>query len=325
MVTVKPYTIEDKLLWNNFISLSKNGTFLLDRNYMTYHADRFEDASLLFFDKNQSLIALLPANKSGSEIISHEGLTYGGLIYDNRMTQPLMIHVFQVLLRYLLEQKITGLTYKTIPAIYHKGPSDEDRYVLFLLNAQLIRRDSLTVIDKHYPIAFQKRRKRALNQAQKSCFKLQIATNFVDYWNVLIENLQAKHGVKPVHHYNEIQSLAENFPSNIKLFTCYEENTLMAGVVIYETELVAHFQYIAATEKGKNSSALDWLFMTLITDIYKDKRYIDFGISNEKKGRFINQGLIDFKEGFGGRTIVHDYYQIKPNVDHISQLGCALL
>ena len=40
------------------------------------------------------------------------------------------------------------------------------------------------------------------------------------------------------------------------------------------------------------------------------ERYFDFGISNEQGGRKLNRGLIDQKEGFGARAVVHDHYAI---------------
>jgi hypothetical protein len=36
---------------------------------------------------------------------------------------------------------------KTIPSIYHTEPSEEIQYALFLAQASLIRRDTLSVID----------------------------------------------------------------------------------------------------------------------------------------------------------------------------------
>ena len=52
------------------------------------------------------------------------------------------------------------------------------------------------------------------------------------------------------------------------------------------------------------------LFEYLITDLFKDKEFFDFGICNENQGMYINHGLLDWKEGFGGRTYVHKFYNI---------------
>ena len=47
---------------------------------MEYHNDRFEDFSLMVY-KNGKLIALLPANKKDNIVYSHQGLSYGGVVY----------------------------------------------------------------------------------------------------------------------------------------------------------------------------------------------------------------------------------------------------
>ena len=53
--------------WNSFVAASKNGTFLFDRRYMDYHADRFTDHSLMIYRRGK-LYALLPANVSGDTL-----------------------------------------------------------------------------------------------------------------------------------------------------------------------------------------------------------------------------------------------------------------
>ncbi|TAD97029.1 MAG: hypothetical protein EAZ97_13070, partial [Bacteroidetes bacterium] len=48
--------------WNDFLSVSKNASFLFDRNFMDYHKDRFRDHSCIFIEKNQ-ILAVFPANE----------------------------------------------------------------------------------------------------------------------------------------------------------------------------------------------------------------------------------------------------------------------
>ena len=57
--------------------------------------------------------------------------------------------------------------------------------------------------------------------------------------------------------------------------------------------------------------ALDGLFDYLISQVYAAKSYFDFGISTEQGGRYLNEGLIFQKEGFGARTVVYDAYELK--------------
>ena len=46
---IRKYSIDFFEIWNDFISKSKNGTFLFHRNFMEYNSDRFIDFSLLVF------------------------------------------------------------------------------------------------------------------------------------------------------------------------------------------------------------------------------------------------------------------------------------
>ena len=45
------YTSSHKNDWDDFIDKSRNGTFLLKRDFMEYHADRFTDHSLMIYYK----------------------------------------------------------------------------------------------------------------------------------------------------------------------------------------------------------------------------------------------------------------------------------
>jgi len=77
---VRKYQSTDYSTWNEFVATAKNATFLFHRDFMEYHSDRFQDFSLLIFDENQNLKAILPANRLEEVVYSHQGLTYGGLI-----------------------------------------------------------------------------------------------------------------------------------------------------------------------------------------------------------------------------------------------------
>ena len=84
----------------------------------------------------------------------------------------------------------------------------------------------------------------------------------------------------------------------------------LAGVLIYESSEVAHAQYIAATDLGKNVGALDAIMDYLVNSYYLDKKYFDFGISTEEQGKYLNINLINNKESFGARSVVYDFYEM---------------
>ena len=61
------YNEERKEQWDAFVRVSRNGTFLFERNYMDYHSDRFVDFSLMVFNDGQ-LCALFPATLNAEKL-----------------------------------------------------------------------------------------------------------------------------------------------------------------------------------------------------------------------------------------------------------------
>lgn len=305
------YSAEDKERWDRFVRRSKNGTFLLQRDYMDYHANRFEDCSLLVLC-NQKLTALLPGNLSDDCFYSHQGLTYGGMILSPSTTLQQAESAFCTALNYLQREcNVKSLTYRAIPHIYHRYPAEEDLYILTRLGATLTARSISSVIPLDDRLPFRTLRRRQLKMAQACDLAIIEDEDFASFWNILEENLHERYSVSPVHSLEEILRLYRNFPRQISLFRVCDGTETVGGCVVYETDEVAHVQYIAATPRGKKCGALDLLFHQLIYNRYARKRYFDFGISTEHGGQILNEGLLFQKEGFGARAIMYDVYELK--------------
>ena len=278
---------------------------------MDYHKDRFEDYSLMVFE-DEKLVSVLPANRVGSSIYSHQGLTYGGLVYGEKLKLASVILVFKAVLFYLSENEIAKIQIKTIPSIYHNKPAEELNYVLFLAEAQLIRRDTLAVIDLSKPFQFSKIRKRGIQKGKENGLIIKEENDFTSFWKeILIPNLGLKHNIEPVHSLDEIQLLKRYFNKNIRQFNVYCNDRIVAGTTIFECENVVHCQYISKYEKVEDLGSLDFLYDHLINTVFADKRYFDFGISNENQGKILNEGLSYWKESFGASTITHDFYEVE--------------
>ncbi len=308
---VKLYQKSDYEKWNAFIGTAKNATFLFHRDFMEYHSDRFQDYSLIVLDK-EKWVAVLPANRVENEIFSHHGLTYAGLIYTEKIKLAVVIEIFRSVLSFLNENKITKLQLKLIPSIYHQKPAEELNYALFLTESKLIRRDSMAVIDLSKKNSLSKLRKRSIQKGNSNDFLIKEVDDFELFWNeILIPNLDKKHRAKPVHSLDEITNLKRLFLKNIRQFNVYENGIIVAGTTIFESANVAHCQYISGKEDKNELGGLDLLFHHLITKVFKDKHFFDFGISNENQGRKLNNGLSYWKESFGASTIVQDFYEIE--------------
>jgi hypothetical protein len=277
---------------------------------MDYHRARFEDHSLVIRDDDARIAALLPANVRDHLLFSHGGLTYGGFVTDEQMKLPKMLAVFEAALLFLKDLSFTALVYKSVPHIYHRAAAEEDLYALFLCNAKLHRRGTLSVVESANRLPLQERRCRGARKAQKNGVVVRQSDDLPTYWQILSDRLLSTHGTSPAHALEELQLLHARFPNHIKLFAAYQEGTMLAGVVIYESDNVAHAQYIAANDRSRTLGALDLIFEELLNKTYQSKKYFDFGTSDEQEGRRLNRGLIDQKEGYGARAVAHDHYEL---------------
>ena len=309
-ISVQPSNGSLKEEWDRFVDGSRNGTFLHKRGYMDYHSDRFEDHSLMFY-ANEELTAVLPAHIKGRHLCSHNGLTYGGLILSQATTTEVVLDIFDALLTYMATETGTDtLIYKPTPHIYHSYPCEEDIYALFRNNALLTECKISSAIRLSTPLPIKGRRK--MTGAMKARLNIVEDNNFAAFWQVLERRLKERYGVSPVHSLEEIELLHSRFPQNILLFRVTDTTgDTLGGVVMYIAGDVAHTQYIATNDEGRRIGVLDFLYEYLINDRLKEYRFLDFGISVEEGGRYLNNGLISQKERLGGRAVVYNTYEVK--------------
>lgn len=308
---VRLYHSSDFEIWNAFISVAKNATFLFHRNFMEYHADRFQDYSLLVFDK-QKLVAVLPANRVGAIVFSHQGLTYGGLVLGQKEKLSSVVAVFKSVLFFLYQNDIKSVQIKMIPPFYCDSFSDELDYCLFLSKATLYRKDTLSVIDLTKPSSISKTRNQAINRSKKNHLIIKEEPLFDLFWKeILIPNLNKKHQAKPVHSVEEMILLQQRFPENIRHFNVYQDDVIVAGTTVFVTNKVAHPQYISANSQKNELESLDFLYHHLITEVFKDKAIFDFGPSNEENGTKIKEGILFWKESFGAKTVTQSFYEVE--------------
>lgn len=306
---IRRYRRENKELWNSFVSKARNTTFLFDRNYMDYHADRFEDNSFMFYHKGK-LKAVLPANVAGDTLYSHQGLTYGGLLLDKKATVEDVLECFDSLNSWLRENGISKVVYKALPWIYQQYPSEEDLYALtWKCKAQLISRNIASTIVIDNKLKFAESRKSGIRKALSLNIEVGESNDVDGFWHVLEDNLGNRYNAKPVHTASEMKLLMSRFPNNIKLYVAKMNGEIVGGTLIYVTPQVVHTQYISASVEGKKHGALDLLFDYIINKVYANCRYFDFGKSTEHGGAYLNEPLIFQKEGFGGRGVCYDWYQ----------------
>jgi hypothetical protein len=310
---IRPYLPSDAEHWDAFCASSVNATFLHTRRFLSYHKDRFKDLSCIL-ERNDEWLAILPAAEHPTlpdAVMSHPGISYGGLLHTGRLAGEDTLLAFNKIIRHYFSLGYRDLYYKVIPHIYSSSPTQDDIYALFRLGADRYRCDLSTAIDLESRLKPSERRRRALRKANQSGLVLvESIEHLPEFWQVLADNLAEKHQVKPVHTLAEIHGLASRFPDAIKLVCALKDGEVMGGTVLFITPRVFHAQYTASSAAGYETNALDAVFQHCIEMALGNGRFFDFGVSSEKEGRILNEGLCRFKTEFGGTGVVHEFYHL---------------
>jgi hypothetical protein len=260
--------------------------------------------------RDRRLYALLPANEKDNVLVTHGGLTYGGLVMSRQCSAKGVLDAFTAMNDNLCQQGFHHVIYKAIPWIYHQLPAEEDLYALTsVCNARLTIRDISSAVVASHRMKFAESRRSGLRKAQHAGLTIAESDDVEAFWHILNDNLTAKYAVHPVHTADELRLLRSRFPERIRLWLAYRGQTPVGGTLLFLTPQVLHTQYISATPEGKAVGAIDLLFDHLINKVYADFPYIDFGKSTVSDSADLNEQLIFQKEGFGARAVCYDTYE----------------
>lgn len=232
----------------------------------------------------------------------HRGSLYG----------EVMVKVLALIMRHYRRTGFRRLTYKVVPYIYQSTSGQDDLYALFRLGGRRYRCDLSATVDlanRHVPA---ERRKRGVKKALKAGVTIETGKQVVErLWRVLEDNLAQRYNEKPVHTAEEILLLHSLFPKEIEFVTACQGSEVLAGTVLFHSLMVTHAQYIASTAAGRAISALDAVFDYCIgVAKQQERRYFDFGTSNERNGQYLNTGVYQFKREFGAGGVVYESYEL---------------
>jgi hypothetical protein len=312
-IEIVPYIQTHEAVWEEFCAGAVNATFLHSRRFLSYHRTRFKDLSVLIIESGK-VVGIFPAAESPSDsklVISHPGITYGGIVHRGWLSGMRMIEAITVLSAYYKKSGYKRLLYKPVPYIYTATNAQDDLYALFRLGAQRVRCDLSCTIDVANRQRISERRRRGLKKAQKVVTLSSDPELLGDLWEVITQNLTLKHDAKPVHSLTELALLVDLFPEQITIRCALLDGRVEAGVILFNFQTVWRSQYIAASERAYKISALDAVFDAALTEAQEfGVQYFDFGTSNEEGGKVLNDGLYRYKSEFGGGGVAHEFYEL---------------
>lgn len=308
--------------WDEFVESSRNGTIFHTQLFISYHPpSRFEDCSLIFTSKNR-MRALFPAAIRQSEdgkrvLFSHPGTTYGGLVIPMQMGLSEVTQLVEELLSFAGEMGLDAVQMRLSPTAFHKYPCQELDFVLPRLGFQMIDIElssavSLVSDQEQLWKMFRSDTARSIRKAiNEERLTVRISEDWKEYWQILEDNLDARHQTTPTHSLEEIQRLKQLFPERVFLQAGYLEEKMTAGAVVFLcNEKALHTFYMAQDYDNQHLRALN-LVLYRIMQWGQERRcgYLNLGISTEDSGRSVNWGLFHFKEGFGARGVARRLYR----------------
>ena len=332
-MTVVPYSVTRRVVWDDFVDGCRQGCFVFRRGYMDSYGDGVFDCSVMVcqgltedddYKENElqvsDVVAVLPANwdEKSRTVISHGKLPYGGLLTREDATQVDVLRCMQLVMKYFRNYLgARDLLYKPTPYIYSSLPAEEDRYALFRAGAKLERRRVSTVVDQLHPLGMRNLRQNSARRAVDSGLYIERAREMQwdvleRFWGMLQDYICVNNRRPLTVTLDSLKEMMTKFPRLIRLYVVRDNDTeMVAGALVYELRQVAFVRYVASTRQGRDMGALDLLFRNLITERYKGMRYIDFGGSNSASGMDLDDSQIFMKEGFGGRSVCYDEYRVE--------------
>lgn len=293
------YSAAHQPIWDDFIRKSANGCFLHQRNFMEYHAHRFVDHSLLFFDQ-EVLMACLPAHVTNNCLYSHLGLTYAGIIASAKAESRQIF--LQALKDYASEHQFDKLELRLPPKYYDPALEQHSQD---LLEAGFQTQDQTLdlFVDLTTNWIPSPKKTAGYRNGKFNVLKFTVSQDLSEFWNqLLIPKLQERHQARPVHSLQEMELLLSRFPDQILQYYVEVHGEKVGGITLFDFGKILKVQYAAASDMGFRHNAMDFLYQEIIQDARDmGKEFVDMGIVNNPDGS-INEGLLHFKKQLGART-----------------------
>jgi len=329
-IRIEKYEIAHLNNWDSFIDESINGTIFHRQKFIAYHhKDRFEDASLLFYQKGK-LLSVFPAaivKKQEKKILkSHPGTSYGGFVFNSTIPLRKVFEMLEVLEAHCKENYITNIEFRMAPKIFNSVLLDQVDFALVRNNYVRLDEELATFYSiksykyeddfseyfKQFPPLARNQIKKAYNHGVTA----QVVVDDKDiglFYKILADNLKAKFDKEPTHNKEEYELLLKLFPEDIFVFGVYKDSKLIGGFMALRiNKQGVHIFYGCMNYKYQEYRPQNIGLARLIQHVQlMGMKVLNYGISTEDGGKYINWDLLWFKENFGGTGVLRTYWQKK--------------
>jgi hypothetical protein len=306
---IERYSTAQKQAWDDFVkNRAVNGHLMHLRDFLEYHGDRFADHSLMFRHGDQ-LVAVLAAHRSGDRIVSHGGLTFGGLLARSDATAADVREWFAQLGQYLLAEGLPIFDYRPPPLWYHREVFELDLWALRAAPSVRVTAIPAAVVKLDGTPLFNPTRRNVLEHGRAMGWQAKECTTGLSELMTLVEGvLQRRHEAVPVHTSAQMDLLQSRFPREIRGYGVRKNGgPLVAGAILLLSNQVIKLQYLGYDAEA--TGAAEVLFDHLVRCPEFQGRWFDLGTVMRSDG--VNAGLMAYKESIGGRLRQAHHFLLK--------------
>jgi len=318
-MNIVTYSPDKKDLWDSFVEQhSLNGTIFHEQQFLSYHKDRFLDASIMIYEE-QKLIGVFPAVFDHENIVSHSGSTYGGLVVCKHIKLKDLYDMVGCVVEYYRRsyesvKQIRMVLPEEFPVHDMKGGL---AFSLFQHGFQLISKEISTVISIGRFLEFDGMRKTTRQYLKSKKYekldvvyeRVEHSSDILDAYALISQNMEVKYAKKPTHSKDEFLALLKMYPDRISVFVAKSEGVVIATYVVFALNNdVAHVFYIARNADRLNVADIG--LVNFIISYYKEKNFsfINFGISS--RGQEIKWWIHNYKEQFSKNFLTRDVWTL---------------
>jgi len=310
-------TNETKTTWDRFVKAQK-GLFLFETNFLAQHKGKLHDASVLIF-KNNLLQAIMPAHYTAPHALSsHQGLTFGGVLFAEKMPITTQIELLKALFEFLHQQNIQTLNICPVPHVLLKNPCDQLLWALKICQAQTIYAQLNFYLNKE--AHFHLTKEKGIEKAKQKGLVFLKNTPPSAFWEHLSRQLFQKHNKMPTHDLTQINILMQRFPEDIFSFGIWHNQEVQAAAIVFRYPKAWHVQYFYSSPEGKRKRAQDLLMRCLQNEMPKDF-VLSLGVCTQKPSQQIDKNLMRWKQEYGAfAQLVENYLLETAKFDRLSAI-----
>ncbi|EQF29134.1 femAB family protein [Clostridioides difficile CD160] len=309
--------------WDYFVeNKSINGTFLQTRNFINYHKEgKFYDHSLMIY-KGKEIIAVIPAcevyENNEKIFFSHLGSTFGGILIGSSFNDIKHVKaITSILEEYLYKKNFNKILLRNTSKIFCKADTSLLEYFLFKNDYMFYDELSMFLELNKYKenilknFSYSKRRDFKYSLKNNLTFKRLYDDKDVISFFELLSNCLDRKSAKLIHSIEELLDFKNNRLKDIvEFYAVYIDDIMICGSMVFNfQDKVYHTQYLASDSAYNKYYPMIFLNYNLIKNASdRNFKYLSFGISTLNKGKYLDEGLAIFKEGFGSSGVCNRTY-----------------